>query len=387
MAELRDAVVVAYGRTACAKARKGSFRDLHPVDFGAQALRGLVDRMAGLDPGEIDDVIVGCAMPYGVQGWNVSRLILQRAGFPDRVTSQTVNRFCSSGLQTIALASNAIRCGEASIVAAGGVESMSMVPMALSPETFEPWLSKNRPEAYMDMGRTAENVAERYSVTREDMDRLALESHRRALAAWDLGRFEGQILPVVRREQDGSTRAVLRDEGMRADTSLESLSTLVPCFKEGGSVTAGNSSPMTDGASFLVLMDSRKAEELGLRPVARLLGYSTAGVPPEYMGIGPVEAVPKVLEKTGLRLEQMDVIELNEAFAAQAVACMRVLGMDTSVVNPWGGAIALGHPLGASGAVLACKALAFLEETRGRYGLVTMCVGGGMGAAGIFERL
>lgn len=194
MAELLDAVVVAYGRTACAKARKGSFRDLHPVDFGAQALRGLVDRLAGLDPGEIDDVIVGCAMPYGVQGWNISRLILQRAGFPDRVTSQTVNRFCSSGLQTIALASNAIRCGEASIIVAGGVESMSMVPMAPSPETFEPWLAKNRPEAYMDMGLTAENVAERFSVTREDMDKLALESHRRALDAWDQGRFEGQIL-------------------------------------------------------------------------------------------------------------------------------------------------------------------------------------------------
>lgn len=386
MMQHRDAVIVAYGRTACAKARKGSFRDIHPVDFGAQALSGLVDRVPGLSRAEIDDVIVGCAMPYGIQGWNISRLILQRAGFPDSVTSQTVNRFCSSGLQTIAQASSSIRCGESSVVA-GGVESMSLVSMGPDPGTFEPWLARNRPEAYMNMGLTAENVAEAYAITREDMDRLALESHRKAAEAWSRGFFDEQILPVLRREEDGSTRDVLRDEGIRSDSTLEGLAALAPCFKEGGTVTAGNSSQMTDGAAFLVLMDSETAEKKYLRPLARLVGYATAGVPAELMGIGPVEAVPKVLRRTGLALEDMAVIELNEAFAAQVLACERSLGMDPEKVNPWGGAIAMGHPLGASGAVLTCKALAYLEKTGERYGLVTMCVGGGMGAAGIFERI
>ncbi len=385
MMQHRDAVIVAFGRTACAKARKGSFRDIHPVDFGAQALSGLVDRVPGLSRAEIDDFIVGCAMPYGVQGWNISRLILQRAGFPDSVTSQTVNRFCSSGLQTIAQASSAIRCGEASVVVAGGVESMSLVSMEPDPGTFEPWLARNRPEAYMNMGLTAENVAKTYAVSREDMDRLALESHRKAAEAWNRGFFDEQILPVLRSEEDGSTRAVLRDEGIRSDSTLEGLAALVPCFKEGGKVTAGNSSQMTDGAAFLVLMDSETAGKKGLRPLARLVGYVTAGVPAELMGIGPVEAVPKVLKRTRLALEDITVIELNEAFAAQVLACERSLGMDPEKVNPWGGAIAMGHPLGASGAVLTCKALAYLEKTGGRYGLVTMCVGGGMGAAGIFE--
>lgn len=387
MMQHRDAVIVAYGRTACAKARKGSFRDIHPVDFGAQALSGLVDRVPGLSRAEIDDVIVGCAMPYGIQGWNISRLILQRAGFPDSVTSQTVNRFCSSGLQTIAQASSSIRCGESSVVVAGGVESMSLVSMGPDPGTFEPWLARNRPEAYMNMGLTAENVAEAYAITREDMDRLALESHRKAAEAWSRGFFDEQILPVLRREEDGSTRDVLRDEGIRSDSTLEGLAALAPCFKEGGTVTAGNSSQMTDGAAFLVLMDSETAEKKYLRPLARLVGYATAGVPAELMGIGPVEAVPKVLRRTGLALEDMAGIELNEAFAAQVLACERSLGMDPEKVNPWGGAIAMGHPLGASGAVLTCKALAYLEKTGERYGLVTMCVGGGMGAAGIFERI
>lgn len=387
MSDLLDAVIVAYGRTACAKAKKGSFHDLHPVEFGAQALTGIVDRVPGLERQEIDDVLVGCAMPYGVQGWNISRLILQRAQFPDSIPSQTVNRFCSSGLQTLALANNSLRCGDADVLVAGGVESMSLVPMNPDPENFDPWLAKNRPEAYMPMGITAENVARRYRVSRREMDALAVESHRRACEAWDRGYFDAQILPVTYSDKDGNTRTLNRDEGMRPGTTLEGLAELTPCFKENGTVTAATSSQMTDGAGFLVLMSAKKAAEKKLRPIARLLSFSAAGVPAEIMGVGPIEAVPKALKKAGLALADMDVIELNEAFAAQAIACMRTLGMDPAKVNPWGGALALGHPLGATGAILTCKMLAYLERSGGRYGMVTMCVGGGMGAAGVFERL
>jgi len=387
MSELLETVIVAYGRTACAKARKGSFRDSHPVEFAAQALAGVVDRVPAIDREEIDDVIVGCAMPYGVQGWNISKLILQRARFPDSVSSQTVNRFCSSGLQALALANNSIRCGEEAIVVAGGVESMSLVPMLPDPVTFDPWLAENRPGAYTGPGLTAEAVAERYSVSRGDMEAMAAESHRRAAEAWAKGYFDGQIVPVSIVGPDGKSIVVRRDEGVRPDASPGGLSSLAPCFKDGGLVTAGTSSQMSDGAGFLVMMSGAKAKEKGLRPIARMLAFSTGGVPAEIMGIGPIVAVPKVLRKTGLGIDDMDIIELNEAFAAQALACMRSLGMDPARVNPWGGAMALGHPLGASGAMLACKALAYLERTGGRYGMVTMCVGGGMGAAAVFERL
>lgn len=387
MSDLHESVIVAYGRTAYAKAKKGSFRALHPVEFGAQALMGVVDRATGLAREEIDDVIVGCAMPYGVQGWNMSKLILQRAQFPDSVPSQTVNRFCSSGLQALALANNAIRCGEESVIVAGGVETMSLVSMALDPSTHDPWLAEHRPEAYIAMGLTAENVARRYHVSREDMDAMAAESHRRAAEAWAKGCFDSQIIPVTFQDEDGRTRTLLRDEGIRPETTPETLASLKPCFKEDGVVTAATSSQMTDGASFVVMMSAERAARKKLRPIARLLAYSTAGVPADIMGVGPIEAVPKALNKTGLSLEDMDVIELNEAFASQALACIRTLGMDSAKVNPWGGAMALGHPLGATGAMLTCKALAYLERTGGRYGMVTMCVGGGMGAAGIFERI
>lgn len=387
MLKPKEAVIVAYGRTACAKAKKGSFRNLHPVEFGAQALTGVVNKVSNLEKEEIDDVIVGCAMPFGVQGWNVSKLILQRAQFPDSVPSQTINRFCSSGLQTIAAANNSIRCGEEEIVVAGGMESMSLVPMAPPPETLNPWLAEHRPGAYIAMGLTAENVAEQYHISREEMDAMAVESHRRAAKAQKDGRFDSQIIPITVRGENGESMTLRRDEGIRPETKLETLAELTPCFKEDGIVTAATSSQMTDGAGFVVLMSAEKASEKGLRPLARLLAFSTAGVPTEVMGIGPIEAVRKILNKTGLSLASMDVIELNEAFASQALACIRSLGMNPEKVNPWGGAMALGHPLGATGAILTCKALSFLEQTKGRYGMVTMCVGGGMGAAGIFERL
>ena len=384
--QLRDAVVVACGRTPYAKARKGSFAQLHPVEFAAQALRGVLDRVPALSPEDIGDLVVGCAMPFGVQGANVARLIAQRAGLPDAVCAQTVNRFCSSGLQAVATAANAIRCGQEEVAVAGGVESMSLVPMRTGAEDPDPWLLEYRPQVYLPMGLTAENVARQWQVSRADMEEMAAESHRRACAAWDRGCFDGQIIPVSVPGPDGG-RLVTRDEGMRPGTTAEALAQMEPCFQEGGSVTAATSSQMTDGAGFLVLMSAEKAAALGLRPLARFVGFATGGVAPEIMGVGPLEAVPRVLAQTGLTLEQMDVIELNEAFAAQALACIRALGMDPEKVNPWGGAMALGHPLGATGAMLACKALAYLDQTGGRYGMVTMCIGGGMGAAGIFERL
>ncbi|NCB62959.1 MAG: thiolase family protein [Clostridia bacterium] len=385
--KLHEAVIVAYGRTAYAKARKGSFAGLHPVEYAAQALRGVLGKVPQLKHEEIGDVMVGCAMPFGVQGANVARLIVQRAGLPDAVCAQTINRFCSSGLQAIATAANAIRCGEEEVVVAGGVESMSLVPMLTGAEDADPWLAEHRPEVYLPMGMTAENVAERWNVSREDMDCMAAESHRRAVAAWEEGCFDGQIIPVTVPGPDGRDVIVTKDEGMRPGTTPEKLAELVPCFREDGSVTAATSSQMTDGAGFVVLMSAEKAEALALKPLARFVGFSTGGVAAEVMGVGPMEAVPKVLEKTGLTVSELDVVELNEAFASQALACIRVLGMDPSRVNPWGGAMALGHPLGATGAMLTCKALSYLERTGGRYGMVTMCIGGGMGAAGIFERV
>lgn len=386
MPELKEAVVVAYGRTAYAKARKGSFANFHPIEYGAQALNGVIARVPGLRPEEIDDVIVGCAMPYGVQGANMARLIVQRAGLPDTVTAQTVNRYCSSGLQTIATAANAIRCGEEDIIIAGGVESMSQVPMLIGIEDADPWLMEHRPEVYLPMGMTAELVAERWNVSRADMDAMAAESHRRAIHAWEEGWFDDQIIPVTVPGPDGDI-VVTKDEGMRADCTAESLGALKPCFKEDGVVTAATSSQMTDGAGFVVLMSAETAAKKGLKPIARLLGYSTGGVPAEVMGVGPMMAVPKVLKKTGLTMDDIDVVELNEAFASQALACIRELGMDPAKVNPWGGAMALGHPLGATGGMLTCKVLSYLKRTGGRCGMVTMCIGGGMGAAGVFELL
>lgn len=384
----REAVIVAYGRSPIGKAPKGVFHSTHPVDLGAQTLKGVLARVPQLDSAQIDDVVVGCAYPEERQGWQFSRVIVQRAGLPDSVCAQTLTRFCSSGLQAIATGANAILAGQADVIVAGGVESMSQVKkMAYPEEYWESYLAEHYPEAYMGPGLTAENVAERWKVSRADMDAMAVESHRRADQAQQAGLFDEEIIPVYANTDDGDRVLVTRDEGVRPGTNAEKLAQLKPCFVENGSVTAATSSQMSDGAAFVVLMSRQKAEELGVKPLARLVGFAVGGCPAEVMGIGPIYAVPKVLERTGLTLEDMEVIELNEAFASQALVCIRELGMDPERVNPNGGALALGHPLGATGAALTCKVLSQLRRNGGRYGMVTMCIGGGMGAAGIFELL
>lgn len=384
----REAVIVAYGRSPIGKAPKGVFHSTHPVDLGAQTLKGVLARVPQLDSAQIDDVVVGCAYPEERQGWQFSRVIVQRAGLPDSVCAQTLTRFCSSGLQAIATGANAILAGQADVIVAGGVESMSQVKkMAYPEEYWESYLAEHYPEAYMGPGLTAENVAERWKVSRADMDAMAVESHRRADQAQQAGLFDEEIIPVYANTDDGDRVLVTRDEGVRPGTNAEKLAQLKPCFVENGSVTAATSSQMSDGAAFVVLMSRQKAEALGVKPLARLVGFAVGGCPAEVMGIGPIYAVPKVLERTGLALEDMEVIELNEAFASQALVCIRELGMNPERVNPNGGALALGHPLGATGAALTCKVLSQLRRNGGRYGMVTMCIGGGMGAAGIFELL
>jgi len=383
--ELRSAYVVAFGRSPYCKAFKGGLAKTHPVDFGAQTLAGVLKRVPQLDPMDIDDVIVGCSQPKGVQDMNMGRLIAQRAGLPDKVTAMTVNRFCSSGLQTIALAANAIMCGQAEVVVAGGTESMSQVPMVPEAGIEEPYLLEHIPALYDPMGITAENVAADYSISRTDMEKMACESHAKAAAAQKAGYFDDQIIPIHTVDAAGAPVVLTADEGIRPNTTMEGLAALKPCFKPDGLVTAATSSQMTDGAGFLVLMSGEKARELGVKPIARFVGFAVDGVPARVMGVGPIKAVPKVMKLTGLTLADMDVIELNEAFASQSLACIRTLGMDLDRVNPEGGAMALGHPLGASGAMLVCKALSHMKRCGQRYGLVTMCIGGGQGAAGIFE--
>lgn len=384
----QEAVIVAYGRSPVGKAKKGSFAATHPVELAAKTLQGVLGRVPQLSPADIDDLLVGCAMTNGVQGSNLGRLVAIRAGLPDSVAAATINRFCSSGLQTIAFAANEIQACQADVVVAGGVESMSLVPMGQSgPETQDPWLRENRPGAYLPMGLTAENVAKKYGITRPEMDQMAVESHRKAHQAQSSGAFDREIVPIEITGADGVTRTVTKDEGIRPGTNLETLATLKPAFKEDGVVTAATSSQTSDGAAFAVLMSADKAKQLGIRPIARLVSFAVAGVPCELMGIGPIYAVPKVMRRSGLTLADMDVIELNEAFAAQAIPCMRELGLDPAKVNPRGGALALGHPMGATGAILTSKALSYLEDTDGRYALVTMCIGGGQGAAGILERI
>jgi acetyl-CoA acyltransferase len=392
---MREAVIVSGARTAVGKAPKGTLRTTRPDELAALVVKAAVERASGLDPREVEDVIMGCAMPEGEQGLNLARIAAQRAGMPDAVGGVTVNRFCASGLQTIAMAAQQIMTGGADVVVAGGAESMSMVPMSGNKFSPNPYLAQHDPAVYLGMGLTAENVAREHRVSREDQDAFALRSHQNALRAQQEGLFDGAIIPVDVElvELDGSGKraarsfAFTRDEGPRADTSPEALAKLKPVFAQNGTVTAGNSSQTSDGAAAVVLMSREKADALGLKPRARFLSFATGGVAPEVMGIGPVVAIPKALRLAGLNLSDMDLIELNEAFAAQSLAVVRELGIDMEKLNVNGGAIALGHPLGCSGAKLTVQILDELERRGGRYGLVTMCIGGGMGAAGVFERL
>jgi acetyl-CoA acyltransferase len=395
MKQIQDAFIVAATRTPVGKAPRGVFRNTRPDEMLAHVIRAVMAQAPGVDPSRIEDCIVGCAMPEGEQGMNVARIGVLLAGLPDSVPAQTVNRFCSSGVQTIALAADRIRLGEADLVLAGGTESMSMVPMmgnkvAMSPKVFE---DENVAIAY-GMGITAEKVAEEWKVSREEQDAFALASHQKALAAQAAGEFKAEISPygVVSHIADGNTvrqveRVVENDEGPRADTSAEGLAKLRPVFRMGGSVTAGNSSQMSDGAGMALLASEKAIKEYGLTPLARFVSFAVAGVRPEVMGIGPIAAIPKALALAGLDKNQLDWIELNEAFAAQALAVIKDLGLDASKVNPLGGAIALGHPLGATGAIRAATLVHGLRRRQQKYGMITMCIGTGMGAAGIFEAL
>ncbi len=392
---MREAVVVASVRTPVGRAFKGALAKTRPDDLAATALRGALEAVPKLDPEEVDDILLGCAFPEAEQGLNVARLASLLAGIPDSVPAATVNRFCSSGLQTIAMAAQSVMTGMTEIVLAGGLESMSRVPMTGNKIMVNPDLVRTLPDAYLGMGLTAENVAERFGVSREDQDAFALESHRRAVAAQEAGRFEGEIVPVVVRSfRPGKNgRAVEEslahgvDEGPRADTSPELLAKLKPAFKKGGSVTAGNSSQMSDGAAVSVVMSADRARSLGIEPLARFVSFAAAGVDPALMGIGPVEAIPKALKRADLDPGDIDLVELNEAFASQALHVIRTLGLDPETTNVNGGAIALGHPLGCTGAKLTATLLHEMARRGARYGVVSMCIGGGMGAAGVFENL
>ena len=380
-----DAVIVSAVRSAVGRGKKdGSLANVHPVDLSAEVLKAAVSR-AGVAPGDVDDVIWGCAMPEASQGLNMARLSVLRAGFPVEVPATTVNRFCSSGLQTIAMGAQAIMSGMAETVIAGGIEMMSQVPMSGYHTRLNPAIT----ESYIGMGFTAERVAERWKVSRADQDAWALGSHEKAARAWQAGRFSDQIVPIEAERVNGNgtaeRAAFARDELVRADTTAEKLAKLQPAFKAGGTVTAGNASPFSDGAAALVLMKRAKADALGLRPLARFVTFAAAGVEPDIMGVGPIKAVPKALRLAGMSLADIDLIEFNEAFASQILASMRDLGMPEDRVNVNGGAIALGHPLGATGAKLTTQLIHELQRRGGGRGLVTMCVGGGMGAAGIFE--
>lgn len=379
----RQAVIVAYGRSACCRARKGGLANTHPIDFAGQVLRGVLDRVPALKDEYIEDVILGCAMPVNQMDYNAARLTARRAGLPNSVPGQTINRFCSSGLQAIATAANAILAGQMDCVVAGGTEAMTMCFAPYPKEYQNTWLNEHDEGTYMMMGETAERVADRYGITRLEMDRMAVNSHRKADWAQKQGKLAPSIIPVTNAQGE----VIDRDDGIRPGTSLETLAELKPCFRENGRVTAASSSQTTDAAAFAVVMNAELAERLGIKPLARFVGFAVTGCEAEVMGLGPIYAVPKVMEKTGLSVADMDVIELNEAFAAQAIACIRELGLPEEKVNPYGGAMALGHPMGATGAFLTSKALDYLRDTGGRYGLVTMCIGGGMGAAGIFEAL
>jgi len=392
---MRNAVIVSAVRTAVGKAPKGMLRATRPDELAAIAIRGALDRVPNLAPGEIEDVIIGCAMPEAEQGMNVARIASLRAGVPVEAAAMTINRYCASGLQSIALAADRIRGGGAEVVVAGGTESMSFVPMGGNKVSINPWLGEHYPDSYLSMGLTAERVATRYGITREEADEFSLASHRKALAAQTEGRFAREIVPVPVTFTVPDTKSRPRkaeiefrlDEGPRADTSLEALAKLKPAFHVKGTVTAGNSSQTSDGAAAAVVMSDERARALGIKPMARFIAYAYAGCLPEEMGLGPVYAIPKALKLAELTLDQIDLIELNEAFAAQSLAVIKAVGLDTSKVNVNGGAIALGHPLGCTGAKLTASLLEEMKRRNVRYGMVTMCVGGGMGAAGILENL
>jgi acetyl-CoA acyltransferase len=392
---MRDAVIVSAVRTAVGKAPKGMLRATRPDDLAAVAIEGALGRVPGLDKKEVEDVILGCAMPEGEQGMNVARIAALRAGMPIESAAMTINRYCASGLQSIALASERIRGGGADVIVAGGTESMSLIPFGGHKISINPWLQRNYPDSYLSMGLTAERVARHYGITREQADEFALASHTKALAAQAAGRFQEEIVPVPVTFSVPDAKSKVRktevafqvDEGPRSGTSLEALGKLKPAFHARGTVTAGNSSQTSDGAAAAVVMSGERARDLGIQPVARLVAFAYAGCLPEEMGIGPVYAIPKALKLAGLSADQIDLIELNEAFAAQALAVIKTLGLAMDRVNVNGGAIALGHPLGCTGAKLTAGLLQELKRRKARYGIVTMCVGGGMGAAGIFENL
>jgi acetyl-CoA acyltransferase len=394
--QLNDAYILSSVRTPVGKANRGALRNIRPEHLGAVAVTGAIEAVPGLTGDQVDDVLIGCAFPEGPQGMNMARAIVQKANLPDSVTAATINRFCSSGLQTIAQAAAAVQIGQVDCVLAGGTEAMSQVPMGGFYFSPDPDLAREKPNFYASMGITAENVAERYGVSREDQDAFALRSHQRAVDAQRNGRFEAETVfvpvnDVVYDESLRRTRTIetlhSADEGPRDDTSIEALARLRPAFKQGGSVTAGNSSQMNDGAAASVIVSKRRLDDLGVEPMARLLGFSLAGVAPEIMGIGPAEAIPRVLKQVGLSLSDIGLIELNEAFASQALAVIRRLEIDEERVNVNGGAIALGHPLGCTGSKLTATLLHEMQRRQVRYGMVTMCIGGGMGAAGIFENL
>jgi acetyl-CoA acyltransferase len=392
---MTDAVIVSAVRTAVGKAPRGALKDTRPDDMAAAAIKAAIERAPGLEPSMVEDVIIGCANPEAESGMNVARQAAWLAGIPKEASAVTINRFCSSGLQAIAFAAERIRCGWSDCIIAGGTETMSLIPMGGHNIRPNPTLVDSVPDFYLNMGLTAENVARKYSVSREEADQFAYGSHQKAIAAIGAGRFKDENVPlhVKTVELDGKGKRAVgesvfdTDEGPRADTSVEALGKLRPVFHARGSVTAGNSSQTSDGAAAAVVMSDRKAQELGLKPMARMIAYATAGVEPDYMGIGPVYAVPKALKIAGLKLDDIDIVELNEAFAAQALAVAKELGIDQNRLNVNGGAVALGHPLGCTGAKLTATILHEMRRRNSRYGLVTMCVGGGMGAAGIFELL
>ena len=384
----REVIIAAYGRSAVCRARKGSFAGVHPIEYSAQVLKGVLGKIPQLDPADIEDVIMGCAVQHYKTSMNIAKSVAARAGLPECVSGHTINRFCSSGLQAIATAANAIAAGQGDVIIAGGVEDMSGTFEPYPEEHQDAWLKEHAPGAYMAMGITAENIVKSRGLTREEMDAMAVASHEKAAKAQAEGKLAPSIIPVTVTDEEGREKVVTEDEGIRPGTSMESLAKLKPCFiPETGTVTAATSSQTSDAAAFVVLMEEEKAKALGIRPIAKLRSFAVAGCDSTMMGLGPIYAVPKAMERAGLTMEDMDVVELNEAFAAQAIPCIQELKMDPEKVNPYGGAMALGHPMGATGAFLTCKALDYLQDNHGKYGLVTMCIGGGMGAAGIFELL